>query len=558
MKLRPSADKRTQVQSNLEAGTGWIIVVLVLVAQAFPPPLVVNSSELRRDLAEARSAKAGRPAVVAGQSRAVQPLQPIAYTVRFEPAAHVAEIDATFPTDRRSAIDVMMAIWSPGFYRIENYANRVRSISARTDQGTPVGIASTRPNRWRVETAGASSVVVSYRLYCVERSVTTNSVNDDFAVLNGPATFMTLADSGRRAHEVRVELPHGWARAVTALDRLPDAPEHYRAADFDTLADSPIVAGNPAVQQFDVDGRAHFVVAIGDVREFDGQRAARDLKKIVEAHRELWGELPYKEYKFLLALRQGGGGLEHKDSTLATTRPTVMQTPASYLTWLNFISHEYCHAFNVKRLRPLELGPFDYEREPHTPSLWISEGFTSYFGELAVRRAGLNMRADVLKSLSSKIDQLQRSPGRLAQTLEQSSLDVWTSESVSGVNTNAKTSVSYYVKGQIAGFLLDAAVRHATNGARALDDVMRLAYRRYGGDRGFTPDEFRATTSEVAGTDLSAWFKRTVASTSELDYDEALEWYGLRFAPGSWTLEPREDATAAQKDRLNAWLRRKP
>ena len=235
-----------------------------------------------------------------------------------------------------------------------------------------------------------------------------------------------------------------------------------------------------------------------------------------------------------------------------------MQTPASYLTWLNFISHEYCHAFNVKRLRPLELGPFDYEREPHTPSLWISEGFTSYFGELAVRRAGLNMRADVLKSLSSKIDQLQRSPGRLAQTLEQSSLDVWTSESVSGVNTNAKTSVSYYVKGQIAGFLLDAAVRHATNGARALDDVMRLAYRRYGGDRGFTPDEFRATTSEVAGTDLSAWFKRTVASTSELDYDEALEWYGLRFAPGSWTLEPREDATAAQKDRLNAWLRRKP
>jgi len=494
----------------------------------------------------------------AEQSRDGTPLQPIAYTVRFEPASHVVQIDATFPTDRRPAIDVMMAIWSPGFYRIENYATRVRSISARTDRGTPVGIAPTRRNRWRVETVGAAAVVVSYRLYCVERSVTTNTVNEDFAVLNGPATFMTLADSGPRAHEVRVELPHGWARAMTALDRMPDAPEHYRAADFDTLADSPIVAGNPVVHQFDVGGRAHFVVQIGDVREFDGERAARDLKKIVEAHRELWGELPYKEYKFLLALRQGGGGLEHKDSTLATTRPTVMQTPAGYLTWLNFISHEYCHAFNVKRLRPLELGPFDYEREPHTPSLWISEGFTSYFGELAVERAGLSRPADILKSLTARIEQLQKSPGRLVQTLEQSSLDVWTSESISGVNTNANTSVSYYMKGQIAGFLLDARIRRATGGARSLDDVMRLAYRRYGGSRGFTADDFRATASEVAGADLSGWFKRTVSSTQELDYDDALDWYGLRFAAGTWTLERREDASAEQKARLTAWLGGKP
>ena len=494
----------------------------------------------------------------AEQSRDGTPLQPIAYIVRFEPATHFAQIDATFPTDRRSSIDVMMAIWSPGFYRIENYANRVRSISARTDRGAPVGIAPTRPNRWRVETGGAAAVVVSYRLYCVERSVTTNTVNEAFAVLNGPATFMTLADSGQRTHEVRIELPQGWARAVTALDRLPDAPEHYRAADFDTLADSPIVAGNPLIHQFEVDSRVHSVVQIGDVGGFDGARAAADLKKIVEAHRKLWGELPYKEYKFLLAFRQGGGGLEHKDSTLATTRATVMQTPASYLTWLNFISHEYCHAFNVKRLRPIELGPFDYEREPHTPSLWISEGFTSYFGELAVERAGLSRPADILKSLTARIEQLQRSPGRLVQTLEQASLDVWTSESISGVNTNANTSVSYYMKGQIAAFLLDARIRRATGGARSLDDVMRLAYRRYGGSRGFTADDFRATASEVAGADLSGWFKRTVSSTQELDYDDALDWYGLRFAAGTWTLERRDDASAKQKARLTAWLGREP
>ena len=495
-----------------------------------------------------------RPAHLVAQP--IPALQPIAYTVRFEPASHVAQVDATFPTDGRPSIDVMMAIWSPGFYRIENYATRVRSISARTSRGTAVGIAPIRRNRWRVDTAGAPAVVVSYRLYCVERSVTTNWVSDELAILNGPATFMTLADSGPRPHELRLELPAGWARAMTALERMSDSPTHFRASEFDTLADSPIVAGRPVVQQFEVAGRPHFIVEAGDVGAFDGERAAADLKKIVEAHRELWGELPYREYTFLLAFRQGGGGLEHKDSTLATTRATVMQTPASYLTWLNFISHEYCHAFNVKRLRPVELGPFDYEREPHTSSLWISEGFTSYFGELAVERAGLSTAADVLKSLSAKIEQLQKSPGRLVQTLEQSSLEVWTSEGVSGVNTNANTSVSYYLKGQIAGFLLDAAVRRATNGAKSLDDVMRLAYRRYGGDRGFTADEFRATASEVAGTDLSGWFTRTVASTQELDYDEALEWYGLRFAPGSWTLEVRGDRTAQQNARAIAWLRR--
>jgi predicted metalloprotease with PDZ domain len=206
----------------------------------------------------------------------------------------------------------------------------------------------------------------------------------------------------------------------------------------------------------------------------------------------------------------------------------------------------------VKRLRPVELGPFDYEREPHTESLWISEGFTSYVGNLAVTRAGLSTPQEFLASLSAQIRQLQNAPGRLVQTLAQSSLDVWTSESVSGVNTNANTSVSYYIKGQIAGFLLDAEVRRATNGARSLDDVMRLAYRRFGGERGFTPEQFRATTGEVAGRDLSAWFRRVVSSTDELDYTAALDWFGLQFVAGEWTLAVRDDATAAQKDHLHA------
>jgi predicted metalloprotease with PDZ domain len=477
---------------------------------------------------------------------------PLVYTLRFPaPDTHIVEVEATVPTDGRAWVDLMMAIWSPGFYRVEQYATRVQAFSARTTTGAPLDVDHARVNHWRIATTGLASVVVSYRVLCNERSVTTNWVGADFAVLNGAPTFVTLAEPAHRPHEVRLELPAAWARSTTALDAAPDgAPGHYVADDYDTIVDSPIVAGNPIVQTFEVGGSVHEVVEIGEVADFDGARAAADLRRMVEAQRAIWGELPFKRYDFLLVFRQGGGGLEHKNSMLATTQAAAARTDAGYLRWLNFISHEYCHAFNVKRLRPVELGPFDYEHEPHTPSLWISEGLTSYIGNLAALRAGLAPPDSFLAATSSQITQLQSSPGRLVQTLEQSSLDVWTSEGVSGVNTNADTSVSYYLKGQIVGFLLDAKIRRATNDRRSLDDVMRLAYRRYGAERGFTPEQFRATASEVAQTELTAWFARAVSSTEELDYAEVLDWYGLRFTPGTWKIEERTDVTPAQRNRL--------
>ncbi|HYM25485.1 MAG TPA: hypothetical protein VEU08_19840, partial [Vicinamibacterales bacterium] len=460
-------------------------------------------------------------------------LEPITYTVHFDVDARVVAVDATFPSSGRASVDLMMPIWSPGFYRVENYATRIREFAAKTPEGAPLAVAQTAPNRWRVSTGGSPAVAVSYRAAATERSVTTDWVSPDYAVLNGAPTFITLAEQTHRPHDVRIELPKEWSRSMTGLQRAADGlPNHYRAADYDALVDSPIVAGNPMVQGFDVGASHHSVVEIGDVGGFDAGRAATDLQKIAEAQSRIWGGLPFATYDFLLVFRPGGGGLEHSNSMLATTQAAATQT-AHYARWLNFISHEYCHAFNVKRLRPVELGPFDYEHEPHTTGLWISEGFTTYCGNLAVTRAGLTSQDEFLASLSAQITQLQNSPGRLRQTLEQSSLDVWTSEGVSGVNTNANTSVSYYVKGTIVAFLLDANVRRASNGAKSLDDVMRLELQRYGGEHGFTAEEFRRTVSEAAGSDLSSWFARAVASTHELDYDQALDWYGLQFAPGT-------------------------
>jgi predicted metalloprotease with PDZ domain len=491
-------------------------------------------------------------------------LEPIVYTVRFpSPETHHAEVEAVIPTRRRESIELMMPIWSPGFYRVEDYAGRIQSLSARAPDGAALKVEQPRKNRWLIQTNGAPSngapsVIVSYRLLCNGRSVTTNWVGNDLLVLNGAATFITLVEQIRRPHEVKLELAPNWKRAMTALEASPDgSPNQFRAPDYDTLVDSPIVAGDLAVREFDVDGSRHYVVDAGESSQWNVELEAKDLEKIVRETRRFWGFLPFKRYVFLNVFRQGGGGLEHKNSTLLTSSPRMT---APTFRWLAFVSHEYFHAFNVKRLRPVELTAFDYERPPNTGSLWVSEGLTSYYGESLACRAGIGAPQDCLAALSSHISQLQNAPGRLLQTLEQSSLDVWNS-GTSGVGRDTATKVSYYVKGPVVGFLLDARIQRVTGGKKSLDDVMRLAYKRYSGARGFTPEQFRRTAEEVAGVDLREWFRKAISSVEELDYAEALDWFGLRFAiseaPRSeqnWKLEIRENVTEAQRSRLIKWL----
>lgn len=496
--------------------------------------------------------------VPAAASLNARDLAPIVYTVRF-PAleTHYAEVEAAIATERRASIELMMAVWTPGFYRVEDYASRVQGLSARQVDGKSLSVEQSTKNRWRIQTGGVPNVIVSYKLLCNGRSVTSNWVSSDLLVLNGAAAFVTRVEQARRPHEVRLELAPEWRRVMTGLKVAPDGnPNHFRAPDYDVLVDSPIVAGDLSVHEFDVAGSKHQLVDAGDYKKWDSRRGAEDLEKIVREARRYWGLLPFKRYVFLNVFRQGGGGLEHSNSTLLTSSPNMT---APTVRWLSFVAHEYVHAFNVKRLRPVELGPFDYERPPMTSSLWISEGLTTYCADLIVARAGLSRAEDFLSMLSSNIGSLQNSPGRLKQTLAQSSLDVWSS-GTSGVGRDRQNLVSYYVKGPVVGFLLDAKVQRATNGKRSLDDVMRLAYKRYSGARGFTPEQFRRAAEDAAGIDLREAFHKWVDSTEELDYAEALDWFGLRFSdgkqPNAWQLGVREDASVLQKARLRDWLGR--
>ena len=475
-------------------------------------------------------------------------VDPIRYTLRFpEPHTHYVEVTAVVPTGRQPAVELMMAVWTPGSYLVREYSRHVDTLTAAQPDGRPLAVEKSDKNRWRVSTGGAASVTVRYRVYAREMSVRTNWVEADFAMLNGAPTFITLAGGGQRPHEVVIEPAPGWRVSMTGLAPMNGGTHRYRAPDYDALVDSPMVIGNPAVHEFTVDDTPHYLVSVGEAGVFDGARAARDLQTLVREQRRMWGPLPYDRYLFLNLLTSvpgqiPGGGLEHRNSAMLIAGRWATRTRQSYLAWLELASHEFFHVWNIKRLRPVELGPFNYDDEVLTRSLWIAEGVTDYYAELLVHRAGLSSQAEYLDALSNKIEELQATPGRLVQPVDLASFDAWIKFYRPDENT-PNASVSYYTKGAVLGFLLDARIRRASGGARSLDDVMRAAYQKFSGGRGYTPDEFRAVAEQASGLDLRSLWAEAVEGTAELEYAEALEALGLRF---------RSAAPAAPQAR--AWL----
>jgi predicted metalloprotease with PDZ domain len=475
-------------------------------------------------------------------------LEPMKYTLRFpQPQTHYVEVTAVVPTSGRAQVELMMAVWTPGSYMVREYSRHVEAVTAAAQDGRALEVGKSDKNRWRITTGGSPFVTVNYRVYAREMTVRTNWVETDFAMLNGAPTFMTLADDGARPHEVTIEPATGWRTSMTGLAEIPGAPHRYRAPDYDTLVDSPIVVGNPAVYEFSVEGREHYLVNIGEGGTFDGARAAKDLETIVAHYARMWGSLPYDKYLFLNMLtlvNDGGGGLEHRNSTMLMASRWATGTRRAYLSWLGLASHEYFHAWNVKRLRPVELGPFEYEEEVLTRSLWVAEGVTDYYADLALHRAGLSTREELLDGISNQIENLQNTPGRLVQSVEQASFDAWIKYYRPDENS-PNVAVSYYTKGAVLGFLLDAKIRAATKGEKSLDDVMRTAFAKFSGARGFTPDEFRAVAEQVSGVSLASFWATAVEGKAELDYTEALETFGLRFRPVD---APRSDRPG------RAWL----
>lgn len=490
-----------------------------------------------------------------GTAQTGQPRTPveITFTVAM-PKPHTHMLEVGIEIKRRADVPapaeefLAMPVWTPGSYLIREFQRHVQDFAATDSSGQPLKWEKTDKDKWRVTTNGARQWQATYRVYANELSVRTNELNSSHAFWTNAALLMYLEGYLKNSATVRVLAPDVW-KVVTALPAAPGQKNTFRAENFDVLYDSPFEVSNFKTVSFTVKGVPHRIVIDGE-GNYEPERMRRDVQKIVETQVELMGgEIPYPDYTFILHLRSTSDGLEHANSsalgyprfgfidrpqrsTSASPSPTT-SSQASYQGFLSLVSHEFFHLWNVKRIRPDALGPFDYGRENYTKLLWVAEGVTDYYAEVALRRAGLISDRDFLTGAAGSVQTLQNTPGRLVQSLEEASFDSWIKFYRQDANS-INSQVSYYDKGAIVGWLLDLQIRQKSAGAKSLDDVMRYLYREfYKKDRNYTPQDFQKAAELMAGTNLDDFFSRFVRGRDELDYNASLSAAGLRLDTGA-------------------------
>lgn len=454
-------------------------------------------------------------------------LPEISYTVSMpKPATHLLEVEMRlrYPS-AVDAVELKMPVWTPGSYLIREYARHVQDFAVRDAAGRPLGWEKINKNTWRIATKSAHELVASYRVYANELTVRTNELNDEHAFWNNAALLMYPKDALAAPSTVRV-VPFGDWKVATGLPRVAGEENTFRAENFDILYDSPFEVSNFNEITFEVRGKEHRFVVTGE-GNYDLKAIARDTAKIIEECYKIFGELPYNNYVFILNLR-GGGGLEHLNSTALQWNRFGFRPAARYRAFLNLVAHEYFHLWNVKRIRPDALGPFDYENENYTKLLWVAEGATAYYEGLLLRRAGLVSEREFLADKARLITDLQSRPGRFQTSLEEASFDAWIKYYRQDENS-VNNQISYYDKGEIVNMLLDITIRSASGGSKSLDDVMRYLYDNfYKKGKNYTPADYQKIAEMMAGRSLEDFFAKYVRGRDEIDYDAILSGIGLR------------------------------
>ncbi len=485
------------------------------------------------------------------EASAQVPLPAVQVQVRMtQPWTHYFEVSVKVSRIVQDHLDFVMPVWTPGSYLVREYARNVEEFCAEDGSGKALGWLKTDKNSWRVESNGASEAVVRYRVYAFERSVRASFLDDSHGFINGASVFMYPDGHPHIPYTVTICPYAGWDTISTGLDPVAGESNTFLAPDFDTLVDCPIEIGNQKVLDLEIRGVPHSVALSGE-GNYDPDRLRADIGSIVDAAAEIVGEIPYSRYTFLIQLAaEGDGGLEHANSASLIVSRWTFRPEESYRRFLGLVSHEFFHVWNVKRIRPRELGPFDYTRENYSRLLWVSEGFTDYYGDLILRRAGLITADQYLELLSKTIQNYHDSPGRTLETPAQASFDAWIKFYRQDAHSPNAT-VSYYTKGALIALALDLEIRHRSVNQRSLDDVMRLLFDRYykGLERGFDEDEFRAACEEIAGEPLGEIFAGYAYGTGDIDFARYLGLAGLRLG------EARKGGQVAQGAYLGANVR---
>ena len=477
--------------------------------------------------------------------KAQNPPVDISFTVAMpRPHTHLLEVDVAIKRTNNAPQQeqLIMPVWTPGSYLVREFARHVQDFTATDAAGQPLKWEKTNKDTWRIATNGAASWHAHYRVYANELSVRTSELNSGHAFWNNANILMYLDGFLQSPSTVHVLAPDVW-KVATGLPAVLGQKNTFRAENFDILYDSPFEVSNFKTLVFNVKGVAHRIVIDGE-GNYDPERMRRDVQKIVETEAGLMGEIPYHDYTFILHLR-GGGGLEHLNSTAlgyprfgfkiaggdraTSSAPNTTESfERDYRGFLSLVAHEFFHLWNVKRIRPDALGPFDYTQENYTKMLWVAEGITDYYADVALRRAGLITETEFLNGQARAMRAMQNTPGRLVQSVEESSFDSWIKYYRQDENS-VNSQVSYYEKGALLGLLLDLEIRKRSAGAKSLDDVMRYLYAEYfKKNRNYGPVDFQKACELMAGGSLEEFFNRFVRGKEELNYNGALEAAGLR------------------------------
>jgi predicted metalloprotease with PDZ domain len=454
----------------------------------------------------------------------------IQFQVSFtQPQAHYADVQMTITNIKKDEITVKMPVWAPGSYLVREFSKNIEGFEVANADKSPVAFEKIKKNAWKINTKGKTSVTVSYRVYAFEISVRTSFVDANHAFLSSTGIFLYPEGSIAEPSLVTI-IPHkNWTKVSTGLEPVAGKTFTYYAKNFDILFDSPIEVGNQDVFEFNAAGVRHEVAMVGG-GNYDKEKLKTDMAKIVEKETAIYGENPNKHYVFIVHhYLSGGGGLEHLNSTVLGARRMGYTDTKTYKGFLSLVAHEYFHLWNVKRLRPVALGPFDYDNENYTTNLWIAEGFTAYYDNLIVQRAGFYTPDEFLSFLEGDINLVYNQPGTKVQPLSDASFDAWI-KSYRPNENSSNTTISYYNKGSLVASLLDLAIIHQSKGLQSLDDAMKFAYLEYykKKGRGYTDAEMKAVFEKFAGENLDQFYKDYINGTENLNFQKYLGYAGLK------------------------------
>lgn len=473
----------------------------------------------------------------------------INYTLGMEkPNAHYFQVGMQISGFNESSLLVKMPVWAPGSYLVREFSKNVNMVYAKDETGKSRTVKKVSKNAWEIDCKGAKSIQVTYDVYAFELSVRTSFLDDSHGYLNGTSVFMYVDQHKDVKGKLTITPYKEFKTISTALKS--EGNNQFSFADYDQLVDCPIEIGNQEIFEFEAGGVHHIVAMYGE-GNYDIPTLQKDMARIVEAETKAMGENPNKKYVFIIHnVTDPSGGLEHKNSTTLEVNRWTYEGD-DYIGFLSLVAHEYFHLWNVKRIRPKALGPFNYDEENYTDLLWVMEGFTSYYDELFLRRAGYYSQDEYLNKIMGTINYVENQPGNKVQPVAHSSFDAWI-KAYRPTENSANTTISYYSKGQILAALLDIYIIHKTDAKKCLDDFLQKLYKDFylKNDVGFTEEEFQTSLEEFLGEDMDEFFTRYVYGTETPDYKKYFAYVGLTFFNSDDSVKPFLGIRASGSGRL--------